>query len=282
MKPMIPLLALTIVATAAHAQQPSAAPSDWPAAGGIKVTASLRAWVAEFNTTPIDALFIVGPGGTPLVSTFTNSSSSSTKVMPIVAVSATMDRFTLSGAFIPETDFNDPAVSGGKTGRSEYDISLSYMLVPGLSAALIYKGGKVTEVTTVAAQTLLGLRGDAKIDGLLIGLSGSAPLGVNAVRGLNLYGNVAAGRGKIKPDSGPRENVDYLVSEVGLSWALGQGAPFGPFSNLVLQVGYRAQTLSSSVTHQTIDPATRAVVATTRSDNQNTTRGPVLGLTMVF
>ena len=282
MKSMIPCISLALVAASAQAQQPSAAGSEWPAAGGITVTASLRAWAAEFNTTPFDAQVIVGPGGTPLVSTFTNSSSSSSKVMPIVAVSATMNRFTLSGAFIPETDFDDPAVAGGKTGRSEYDISLGYAILPGLSAALIYKSGKVTEVTTVAAQTLLGVRGDVKIDAWLVGLSGSAPIGINSVRGLSLYGNVAAGRGKAKPDGGPRENVDYLVSEVGLSWAFGQGAVFGPFSNALLQVGYRAQTLSGQVTHQTIDPATRAVIATSRSDTQNTTRGPVVGLTLVF
>ncbi len=282
MKPIIPCITLAIFAASAHAQQPSAVASDWPAAGRLIVTASLRAWVAEYNTTPFDAQFIVGPGGTPLISTFTNSASSSTKVAPIVAVSATMDRFTLSGSFMPEIDFNDSAVPGGKTGRSEYDISLAYSIVPGLSAAVIYKGGKVTEVATSAAQTILGVRGDAKINGLLLGVSGSAPLGADLVRGLNLYGNVAAGRGKIKPDFGPRENISYLVSEVGLSWAINQGTAFGPFSSALLQVGYRAQTLSGPVTHQTIDPATRAVVATTRSKSQTTTRGPVIGLTMVF
>lgn len=282
MKPMIPCITLAIFAASAQAQQPSVTAPDLPAAGQITVTASLRAWAAEYNARPFDAQVIVGPGGTPLISTFSNSSSSSSKVMPIVAVSATMDRFTLSGSFIPQVDFRNPSVVGGKTGRSEYDISLAYSFLPGLSAALIYKGGKITDITTTAAQNLLGLRGDAKIDGLLIGLSGSAPLGSDNVRGLSLYGNVAAGRGKIKPDFGPRESANYLVSEVGLSWAVAQGAALGPFSSVLLQIGYRSQTIGGNVTYQTVDPATRAVVGTTRAHSQTTTRGPVFGLTMVF
>lgn len=246
------------------------------------MTASMRAWAAEYSARPLDAQLIVGPGGRPLISTSNNIGSSSTKLLPVVAVSATMDRFTLSGSFIPQVNYSNSAVAGGKTGRSEYDISLAYSLFPGLSAAIIYKGGKITEITTISAQNLLGNRGDAKLDALLIGLSGSAPLGLNFVNGLNLYGNFAAGKGRFKPDSGDRLNQNYLVSEVGLSWAIGQGAALGPFTSVLLQAGYRAQTLSGNVTNLTIDPASRAVVGTTQSNLSITTRGPVFGVTMVF
>jgi hypothetical protein len=142
---------------------------------------------------------------------------------------------------------------------------------------VIYKSGKLTETATVAAENLLGLRGDVKIDGWLVGLSGNAPLGMDGR--LGLYGNAAAGRGKAKSDFGPRENIDYLVSEVGLSWAIG---PIGPAKGGSFIVGYRAQTLSGKFTHVTVDPATSAVVATNRIETQNTTRGPIVGLLVAF
>jgi hypothetical protein len=273
MKPMVPCITLAIVAASAQAQQPSETGS-----GGITVTASVRAWFADFNSTPVDAQVIVGPGGAPLIQTFTNTDTASSKVMPVLAVSATMDRFTLAASFIADTKFDNPNVPGGQLGRREYDISLAYAIVPSrLSAALIYKSGKLTDTATVAAENLLGLRGDVKIDGWLVGLSGNAPLGMDGR--LGLYGNVAAGRGRAKSDFGPRENIDYLVSEVGLSWAIG---PFGPTKGGALVVGYRTQTLSGKFTHVTVDPATSTVVATNRIDTQNTTRGPIVGLLVNF
>lgn len=281
MKPMIPCITLAMFAASAQAQQPSAPVSDWPAAGGITLTASMRAWAAEYATRPFDAQVVVGSGNTPLISTSASSGSSSTKLLPIVSVSATMDRFTLSSSFMPQIDYSNSAVASGKNGRSEYDISLAYSLLPGLSAAVIYKGGKITNVTTNSAQNILGVSGDAKLNGLLLGLSGSAPLGGDLVKGLNLYGNVAAGQGKFKTDFAPRQNLRYLVSEIGLSYAIAQGAALGPFNSLLLQVGYRAQTVTINSTFQTIAVG-GAVVGTTQLNIPITTSGPILGLTMVF
>ena len=260
--------------------------------GDVRVLVAERLWVASWDSILLDAQVVVPAVGGPVIKT-AFISHEDTKVLPTTSVGLGYGSVFLFASGIPKVNFSNPAAPDGKVSRSEYELTLGYALSPNLTAALIYKGGRTSETTTVAATQLLGGRGKSKLWGTGIGLSGNAPISASflgsgegtGVSRLGVYGNFAYLEGRANfdlPVAGESSfRLNYQIAEVGLSYRL-NSAPMGPISALTAQLGYRSQIIRQRNVLLPTFSANGVLVSTDRTSVQSTTHGLVLGLVASF
>lgn len=277
---------LALAGAGAHAQSDPGAASSGSGfrLGDVQVVIAQRLWAATWENSTMDArIEVPAGGGAPVVQTAFVSDVSPLRVIPLTSISARLGDVTVSLAGSWRTSFPNDNVAGGRVKRWEYDVGASYQLTPDVALSLIYKAGKVDQVASSAANALLGLSGQQKLSGWLIGFAASAPVHPN----WRLYGNAAISlSGRSRVDLGPlgrsTQHAAYQIGEVGFNYAL-PGA-FGPLSSVQLQVGYRAQILKvkgAKVETYSTDP-TPVLLASQSKTVQSTTQGLIFSIVGVF
>lgn len=252
--------------------------------GDVQFLVAQRLWAATWDMSTIEARVQLPPGGgAPVVQTSFASDVSSVKVIPLTSISARLGDFTANVAGAWSTSFPNDNVVGGRVKRWEYDIGAAYNVTPDVALSLIYKAGKVSQVAGSSANALLGLSGEQKVSGWLLGFAASAPVSPQ----WRLYGNAAFSiSGRSRVDLGPMARstyrASYQIGEIGFNYAV--PGSFGPLSSVQLQVGYRAQVLKvkgARVETYSTDPT--PVLLASRSKNvQATTQGLIFSVVGVF
>ena len=169
--------------------------------------------------------------------------------------------------------------------RREADFSVGYSILPNLLGSLVYKTGKVDKLTTASTTALTGETASSKIDGLLLGFSGSAQLqGPFA-----LYGNLAIGPARATTSSSLHGDMkykgSYRIGEVGLAYRLTDERAIFGIKNLSVQLGYRVQVLTfrnAALNTYALGGPVPTVLSTEHRKLQNTTQGFILGIVAVF
>lgn len=274
---------LTLAATSSSAQD-SASEKDQLKFGDVQLVIGQKIWAATWDIPTIGARVELPPNSaSPVIQTSIESNSSSTRAIPLTVVSASLGDFTTSISGAWNTNFSNSDALGGRVKRSEYDISLGYSFAPNISASLIYKAGRVSQIAGGSANALLGFSGNQKLSGWLIGLSAGAPLQNN----WSIYGNAAVSvTGKSRLDLGKngrsRQDASYQIGEVGLIYAFPQR--LGAVSAISFQIGYRAQVLrvddASVASFSTVEPG--ALLNSSSRKLQSTTQGFIVGISGYF
>lgn len=239
-------------------------------------------WGATWDVPMIDAQVVL-PG--PSLKTSHQSSMSGTEFIPVTTVGMQYKGVSLVANYFANTTFTPSADTSTKASRTEWDVALGYAILPNLTASVAYKSGKVDEVVTSNARAITGASTGYKVEGWLIGLSGSAPL-----QGpLSLYGNMAYGLAKETVDGGtflgsPSFDGNYKIGEIGLSYRLLGAENSSFFKSLVAQLGYRAQVITlKGINFPTYSlPPGAAPISSQKYDIKSTTDGLVIGLVAAF
>lgn len=281
------LWALAVVAASSAATARAAADSadvDSSPTSDVHFAIAQKFWIASFESTPLVARIVVPPGGSTPVAQASLDSSTSTKVMPITALSASWHDWSVSASGTPHTSFSNPDAPDGKISRDEYDVAMAYAFLHSsegrsrLSALADYKVGELRPITGTSANDLLDVRSNVRVSAILLGLSGVAPIAAIGGKDLLLYGNAAFGTGHAH-FSTPlihTTNTHYSIAEIGLSC---------PVSDIFsIQLGYRTQTFTLRhvpfVTLSTTSPGT--ILSSESRNVESSTQGPIMGITASF
>ena len=272
------LVALSLIGPGAWAQGTAAAePSDW------QVFVTERLWAARWDHRLVDASVTAPPTATtPPEVTIGIRQRTASKVVPIHSVGVAYKDFSLSASgWSANFDMGDLTASG-RTSRKELDLTLGYNFYPRVTASVIYKHARVDPAVTGRAATLLGLSGRQKGNGLLLGISATAPLSPQ----LSLYGNFGWGEGRYQVAADvpghPKAKTRYSIGDFGASYRI--DAPTKGIDAVTLQLGYRYQVLAfRDATLQV--PATGAPVRIVQVDEgkpQTTTEGLAFSASIAF
>lgn len=242
----------------------------------------LKFWAAKWDTPYMDAQVVL-PG--PVVKTGPRQTTSDLAIVPILTAGVLYDKFTLSSSYFAPTDFSFGDNLTPTGSRKEWDVTLGYALFPNLTASIAYRSGTVDGGATTNLNALGVFRSRYKVDGWLLGLSGSAPLQDR----LSLYGNFAYGIIKNKLNStqllgSPTYNGTYTIGEVGLAYRLMDESGSGFIRSLTAQLGYRAQIVfipGFEYPIYSIPPGV-ARLSTDKVDVRATTSGVMLGIVAAF
>lgn len=235
-------------------------------------------WAATWDMPLIDAE-VVFPG--PSLKTNNHPSMSKMEIIPVTTLGIQYKNVSLSTNLFSKTNFTSIDDQSSTINRSEWDVSLSYSVLPNLITSIAYKSGTVDRLVTNNAQALFGTSLGYKVDGWLIGLSGSAPL-----QGpLSLYGSMAYGIARSKIDGDTLFDGNYKIGEIGLSYRLIEASSnVRFFKSLTAQLGYRAQIITlQGITYNTYSiPPGPSPISTRKLDTKSTTDGLVFGIVAAF
>lgn len=255
----------------------------------VQFFAGEKLWIANWQAPIFDARIVVPSASnpTPVLQTSMANAVSSTSVIPMTSFGLRYGAFTLSATLMSSTGFSsDGVTANNQMSRKESDVNISYALLPNLQASLIYKSGTISGLGTAQAVTLTGKSGDADLTGVILGLSGSAPLAGAA----SLYGSLAYGTASENiPSSGlslgsNKFTGTYHVAEFGVAYRLADESMMSGLKNLSLQVGYRVQvvTLNNIPQNTYSTGAVPSLISTSNLDSQSTTQGFVVGVAAAF
>lgn len=280
------LLALVVMSAScvAAAQSTDESGEGSGSSNEVQFQIGQKLWYASFESNSLVARLVVPPGSSTPVAQASLNSSTSSKLMPITAVSASWRHWTVSASASPRTSFSNPDAPNGSVSRNEYDFGLNYAVLhpkeTGSSLSLVadYKIGVEKPITGTSATELLGVQSNVRVSAILLGLSGAAPVGMVTGKNLYLYGNAALGFGHSRFSTSliPTINTRYSIAEVGLSCPLSE-----VFS---IQLGYRTQDFTlRRVPLVTVSTSTPGEVLSTEHRNvQSSTQGPIVGITASF
>lgn len=206
----------------------------------LSVSVGLRAWRTDWTTFSYYA-----PDG--VNNEALTQISAKEKVAALPGISVRYGRFLATLGALASTRFTFD--DGSTAKRSEWDASVGYSILPGLTATLGYKRVSQSDGTNVYRPA-----------GPVLGLGASAPIG----EGLSLYGSVGLGRLKTPAGDAIDFKANYTLTEVGLSYALNADHP-----RWTLTGGYRMQVL-------------RSKEAFGQQDGRDTTQGFTLGMLVTF
>ncbi len=156
-----------------------------------------------------------------------------------------------------------------------------------MTAAVIYKHANFAPSETLRASQLIGGSVSESGQGLLMGLSGSAPMSAS----VSMYGSLAYGGGRVELKNLPaianiknRYSVRYTVAEFGLAWHLVDATSSALVNGVTLQLGYRTQVIDlRGVELQSFTAAASPQILSTRSENApNNTQGLVIRVGVAF
>lgn len=251
--------------------------------GDFRFFVAQRFWFASWDTLLLDAKVVVPDPANPVpVIQQGFSSSAESIILPVTSLGVGFGSWSLATNLTPTTDVSISEAAQGEISRSEWDINLSYAINENLSAALIYKSGKVKNAVTTSAANLLGVSSiEQDLSAWLIGISGRGKVAEN----FTMYGNAAFGPGRLKNKSAAgdsRQDFLYSIGEIGVSYQF----PNTSFGSWSIQLGYRIQSiLVKDVEFQTYSlPQTTppTVISSDSKNMQTTTQGIILGLTLAF
>ena len=274
-------LAALSVACAGGASAQSPVASDGP---DLQLFLTERLWNARWDHRIVDAFITAPPTpGSPPEATITVRQRTATKLVPVHSVGLRYQGLVVSAsAWSADFDFGGFTATG-RSKRREFDVTVSHALTPGVTASLTYKHGKVDSAVTPRAATLLGLTGRQKGDGLLLGLSATAPLSPQ----LFLYGNFAYGAGKYQVaeelTGNPEASIRYTIGEFGAAYRLDAPGGLRAVDSVTLQLGYRFQAVAFRSVGIAV-PTSGAVkfVAPSEGKPQTTTEGLALSVSLAF
>jgi outer membrane protein with beta-barrel domain len=244
---------------------------------GVHFFAGVRVWanrweVPYFETTPVLV------GGAPALRTENKTRTSGTEIVPMPTIGLTAGKWFGAATMFPRTGYDTKGALTGDVKRKEFDVNVGYAVLPRLSISLGYKEGSQDRLSSQITPSGI------KVRGVLLGVSGSAPLNDR----LSLYGNFAYGVTRNKtdvPDAAgkTRYNGDYQIAELGLSYSFGS---FGQrmLQNISISAGYRFQLLTTKGitggTTTAVAPFT--LISTQNVDARTYTAGPIVALIASF
>ena len=196
-------------ATAALAQDP-----------GLSVSVGARAWYTEWTTF---SYLVQGQQNVALTQV-----SADNKLVLVPVISVRYGSFVGAVSMVPSTQFS--FADGGSGKRKEFDASVGYAVLPGLSLALGYKKVSQRDGSTRYEPA-----------GPVAGINANAPLG----GAFSLYGNLGVGRLKTPTSGGPevvKFKADYRLTELGLAYTLNADRLVRRWT---FTGGYRIQVMSS-------------------------------------
>jgi hypothetical protein len=249
--------------------------------GGATVFGGVRLWINQWDIPSVQRILIPNPTSptSVLLQDAIVKDLSKTELVPIPFIGVRAGKFVGSVSYFPRTRYDSRDPSLGTVDRDEFDVTLGYALAPSLVLSLAYKHAFDNKLSGQISPS------GAKVDGVLLGASGAAPL----VGRLSLYGNMAYGFAREKADfsdaSGESKySANYQIGEVGVSYLLYEGAEGQPLKNVLLSFGYRAQGFTvKSVTLGTFGlGAPPVLLDTQKKDVRTTTDGFVLGIVGSF
>jgi hypothetical protein len=249
--------------------------------GSTTVFGGVRLWINQWDIPSVRGVLIPNPTSptSVLLQNIVVKDLSKTEVVPIPFIGVRAGNFVGSVSYFPRTgyDSRDPLL--GTVDRDEFDVTLGYAVAPSLVLSLGYKHAFDNKLSGQISPS------GVKIDGILLGASGAAPL----VGRLSLYGNIAYGFAREKtdtPDSAgeSKYSANYQIGEVGVSYLLYESTEGRPLKNVLLSFGYRAQSFTvKSVALGTFGPGPPLVLLDSqKKDIRTTTDGFVLGIVGSF
>jgi hypothetical protein len=263
--------------------------------GGLEATADVgdaevflgqRLWIANWAQALLDTQIVVPDPANPapVIRRSLSSSVSGTSTIPITSAGVRYKGFSITGTYFAPTRFGTEGLAqGDSVRRREADLGVGYLFTPNISGSIVYKAFKADRATTASTAALTGVNGGYKIDGLLLGISASAPLQGR----LSLYGNAAFGLGRQKANfngESIKNNLNYRIGEIGFSYRVNNESALLGIKNLSVQLGYRAQIVTLNnveVGTLTATPVPTPIAIERRKIN-STTDGFVLGVAALF
>jgi hypothetical protein len=268
---------LPLAGFAAETAGQDASAASW--FGGVRV------WANTWDV-PLGDMVVVIPNPllpSPVLRQIPVSKPSSTEFSVIPYLGYRFGDFSISASRQLKSNYAAEGASDG-VKRSETDLTFGYTVLPSVTASIALKEAKISQTATDTVAASAGTVSPGKIQALLIGLSGSAPISNN----LGIYGNFAVGPATLKVDYEPfgsKFNGDYRVGEFGFSYRIPTGGGTPLLKGLTATVGYRTQVvkirdlpfvsydMSTGVpAFQSIDPKVQT----------STTQGIVLGIVGSF
>lgn len=243
----------------------------------------VRAWVNSWDVPLGDSMLVI-PSPTapsPALKIVPTSRQSNTEISAIPYVGIKSGNVSVSLAHQFETKYSVSDASNG-IKRKETDITFGYAILPGLTASVGVKEARISQTDTDHLAQSEGQK-PAKVQVLLFGISGSAPLNND----WGLYGNVAYGPSRTKIDYGPlgnKFNGDYKIGEFGLSYRIPMGT-VSTVKSLTATLGYRSQVVKArNLPFPAYDLSTGTPVlqSLNPSSQTSTTQGLVFGLVGAF
>jgi hypothetical protein len=243
----------------------------------------VRAWVNSWDVPLGDSMLVI-PSPTarsPVLKIVPTSRQSNTEISAIPYVGIKAGNVSVSLAHQFETKYSVSDASNG-IKRKETDITFGYAVLPGLTASVGVKEARISQTDTDNLAQSEGQK-PAKVQVLLFGISGSAPL--STVWGI--YGNVAYGPSRTKIDYGAlgnKFNGDYKIGEFGLSYRIPLGAG-STVKSLTATLGYRSQVVKArNLPFPAYDLSTGTPVlqSLNPSAQTSTTQGLVFGMVGAF
>lgn len=278
--------------TASIAQSNDAKPSsvgNSPDAGvkDLQFFIGQRVWLATWDQAYLDALVVIqNPlNPVPMIQETSSRAVSDTAFFPQTSFGVRFKNWTLSTTLVPQTKFTSGGLAVDDTiRRDEVDLSVGYAFSPNIVGSIVYRTARIDQVATANATRLTGVGGSYKVEGLLVGVSGSAQL-----QGpLALYGNIGYGPARqtifASGTSELRFNGDYQISEVGFAYRLADNPALLGFTSLSMQLGYRSQTVTlNDIGFGTYSTGSvPALIATQSKSVRSTTQGIVFGIVGAF
>jgi hypothetical protein len=268
----------------AYCQAPGAGSEPSPVqplanVSGVTVFGGLRVWANQWDIPSIRRIFIGSPTNPSAVLLQGEKDLSKTEFVPIPFVGLRAGNYIGSVSYFPRTSYDSRNSSLGTVRRDEFDVTLGYAVAPSAVLSVAYKHGYDSKLADFVSPS------GAKIQAILIGASGSAPLAGR----FSIYGNVAYGFAREKTDFSDvngesKYSANYQIGEVGASYLLYEGSEGRPLKNVSISLGYRAQTFTvKSVPFGTVgvDPSLD-IRDLQKKDVRTTTEGLVLGIVGSF
>ncbi|MDE2456458.1 MAG: hypothetical protein KGL43_22960 [Burkholderiales bacterium] len=276
---LVALLPAAALQGARAADAAPAAPASAAASGpgrDVSFYVAQRLWITSWDNVLNNAAVVLpSPSSTTPVIQSGAQHIVANLILPVTSFGLRIGRWTLSTSIVPSTKVSNTAVYGGTVSRSENDIGIGYSFSRNWSAALVYKSARISEINSVAAQSLLGASGDEKLWAVLVGLNAMAPIGPNTA----LTASLAIGPGKGRSPGMPTSNGNYTVGELGVSFRF----PDFASNRLSANLGYRFQNVDFTLPTTTVSTTPGVgVIATGSEKGRSTTQGLVFGIGYSF
>lgn len=248
--------------------------------GDLNFFAGVRIWANEWDIiTPQRELVLdqANPGSI-LARDHFRSTTSDMEITPMPTVGVRYGKLLASLTYFMPTKYDGKSALKKDVERREIDVNIGYYILPSLVVSLGYKDVKIDRVRD-------DVDSEQKIKGILIGLSGSAPLSDR----WSLYGNFAYGVGRHKSEFRDARGEDkysgrYSIGEIGLNYRLMDGNSSAFIKSLSGSIGYRAQIYTTKDvgvgTYALNDPLTP--LSTTKRDSRSSTTGLAVGIVAAF
>jgi hypothetical protein len=244
---IVATLAGLIQSTAVHAQEAGESRASY--------TLGLRVWNAAWSAGMPTLYTGATPGGVPVVTESLDDVPGKRRTEAFPSLAVRKDKFVVSASYAKfSTDFQTPYSSfPGPNGvnvitprtdhldRKESDLTAGYFVTPNVALSLGFKYAEEGRTSTAGLSSGTRPVVDNTARALLLGASAAFP-----IQGSLLFtGQIAYGPARIKSDyadnaiSDSTNTARYLISEIGVSYALGIKSSY--IRGASVGLGYRTQ-----------------------------------------